>query len=243
MTNTSKGTIAARFLAEFALIVVGVLVALQVESWRDGRTEAARESEQLAALESDFLVNRDRYAETIADQERMMKHSAELLRLLARQTEVSPDSMARLVLYGALSWYEVEPVTGAYDALIASGDIGLIRDAGLRRELAEFFAELDAGFEDHENLMDILAELQRLAAPRVGSIALTLDGGPSQAARSDSVGAVRGMLNDEVFLGLLLLKQRLEENRIRRQEEGAEAVERVLSILGTHLSSEQDGAL
>ena len=183
-----------RLLAEFAIIVVGVLVALQVEAWRDRSLASDRESEQLEALRADFEVNRQRYVDTIEDQRRMMQHSESLLSVMAGRTPVSPDSVGRLLAFGALSWYEVEPVTGAYDALIASGDIGLIQDTELRRELADFFAELQAGFEDHDNLMDILAELQRRAAPWLVAIApgrpdVLYDGAPS-----DSVGAVRAVL-------------------------------------------------
>ena len=135
-----------------------------------------------------------------------------------------------------MSWYEVEPVTGAYDALIASGDIGLIQDVALRRELADFFAELQAGFEDHDNVMDILAELQRRAAPWLASIAPSRPGVQYDSPPSESEGVAQAVLADETFRGLLVLKLRLESNRLLRQEEGADAVERILALLDERLA-------
>jgi hypothetical protein len=101
--------------------------------------------------------------------------------------------------------------------------------------LAEFSAELQAGFEDHENLMDILAELQRRAAPWLIAIAPRRPGVLYDIAPSDSVGAVRAVLADDVFRGLLLLKLRLEANRLTRQEEGADVVERVLTLIDSQM--------
>jgi hypothetical protein len=243
MLDSSRRQLLLRMLGEFTVIVVGVLVALQLEAWRDRSAEAGRESEQLSALHSDFMANRARYAATIDDQRRMLEHSEALLSVMGRQAAVPPDSMGSLLGYGALSWYEVEPVTGAYDALIASGDIGLIQDAELRRELAEFFAELQAGFEDHENLMDILAEMQRRSAPWIVGIAPERAGFEYAAAPSDSIGVVRAVLSDDVFRGLLLLKVRLEMNRLEWHEAGADAVEEVLGLIESRLDVGERGAL
>tara|TARA_R110000787_G_scaffold32138_6_gene84930 strand:+ start:3659 stop:3889 length:231 start_codon:yes stop_codon:yes gene_type:complete len=53
---------------------------------------------------------------------------------------------------GTWSWYRHEPVTGTYDALIASNNLGLIKNTELKHALAKFVAEL--GFKDHEESMD-----------------------------------------------------------------------------------------
>lgn len=224
---------------EILVVIIGVLVALQVDTWRTARSDSTREREQLEALKEDFASNRDRYAATIEVQERMQTLSVSLLRVMAQGTVVDPDSFGEMVIGGALSWYEAEPVTGSYDALIASGDIGLLKDPLLRRELAEFSAELDAGFEDHDNLMDILAELQRLAAPTLVAVAPSPMRDSLSVTPEENERARAELRGNDAFHGLLAFKILLERNRLRRQHDAASAVERILSLIQVGLGERE----
>ena len=224
-----------RILPEFVTIVVGVLVALQVESWRDAREASGRELEQLVGLRSDFAANRERYESTMLDQERMIRLSRALLIVIDQKESVPSDSVALMFDSGATSWYEVEPVTGAYDALIASGDIGLLRDVELRRHLAEFYGDIAAGFEDHDNLMDILFELERETAPQLFVLAPRLVRDRYGLLPVDASSAASAIVGNDRFAGLLFLKTRLEELRLDRQKRGAEAVEIILELIDNSL--------
>ena len=56
-------------------------------------------------------------------------------------------------------------LTGAYDAFINSGNSELIRNEPLTKLLAEYFSIVKSGFEDQENSMNLLNNMQNILAP------------------------------------------------------------------------------
>ena len=224
-----------RLVAEFAIIVFGVLVALQLEGWRDALRDREKEGEQLEALRADFEANARGLDETIALQRRSVEAHEELLHRFGPDIDpISPDSLATIYGYGT-TWYAFEPVTGAYDALLNSGDIGLIRDRSLRRDLAQFYGIVEAGFEDHDDEMNLLALLlnesrgqaRRLIAPngRVKSYRPFLPDGAEEAAAAE-------LLSNEEFAGLLVWKTYRATGRMAWLEDLRSRTDAVLSKLG-----------
>lgn len=208
-----------RLAAEFAIVFVGVVLAFQFENLRETMRERDREEEALHALATDFAFNRDRLAETIEAQKRTVDALSIWLRASAgRPVDVGADSLGHLFPY-AISWYAEELVSGAYDALIASGDIGLLRDQELRRRLAEFYGWVAAGFEDHADEMSRLAQITDLTKENMGPI--VAPGGILASADSlaliDTV-AVRSVLATPGLWGLLGWKSYLAHNRMARLE-------------------------
>jgi hypothetical protein len=70
-----------------------------------------------------MLENRERLAAVVADQEGTVWSGRVLVSLHAGQP-VEQNGVGLGGLVGAaLSWWRFEPVTGAYDAMVSSGDI------------------------------------------------------------------------------------------------------------------------
>jgi hypothetical protein len=231
MSSSPRGSLGFRLVAEFCVIIVGVLVALQFEGWRDLRRDGAREAEQLEALLGDFQSNVSRLEQTASLQRRVLDASRILLEDFERgRSIVPPDSLAELYA-GALSWYALEPVTGAYDALIASGDIGLLQSTELRRHLAEFYGEIAAGFEDHENEMDVLALM--LDESKDVLLGLAPQGYGVEDLEGATPEAAALLVANRSVGGLLAWKVLLARNRLRRLEMLAAAADSiVLTIEG-----------
>jgi hypothetical protein len=216
MSASPRGSLGFRLVAEFCVIIVGVLVALQFEGWRDLRRDEAREVEQLEALLGDFQSNVSRLEQTLVLQRSVLEASAVLLEeFQAGRSTRSPSTVSRLFA-DALSWYAVEPVTGAYDALIASGDIGLLQSTDLRRRLAEFYGEIAAGFEDHENEMDVLALMLDESKGVLLGLAPQGYGGEDLEGATPEAASI--LLANRSLGGLLAWKILLARNRLRRLE-------------------------
>lgn len=134
-------TLAIRFVGEFAVVVLGVLVALGVDAWAEDREAASREVELLESLATD------------------LRSSLELLR---------HDNDSTLVRFGALDWALRFPVgagtpfpedsmqsvsnaaniTAAYyptlrtyETMIATGTFDLISNPEVRLALADVRAQ------------------------------------------------------------------------------------------------------
>ncbi len=124
-----------RLGAEFVVIVLGVLVALTADAWRDTRAERAEELEYLDALEQDFTENQGLLATHIEDAERI--RDANLSLLDTDYTRASREEV-RLLLVDALLIVQFRPVMATYQDMVNSGDIRLLSSDSLRVALARF---------------------------------------------------------------------------------------------------------
>jgi hypothetical protein len=143
--------------AEGLVIVVSVLVALYAESWREHRVEIRAAEAQLVSLARDFAQMSAR-ADTSLWNARNAVETGEVLlgALMGPNPETIADSAMAMLL--TTVQYEVfSPSTGAYDALVSSGNIELLSDIELKRALSDFFGS----FEDVKASETMLLNGQR----------------------------------------------------------------------------------
>ena len=162
---------AGRLVAEFLVIVIGVLVALGVDRWVAGIDERDQELAYLTGLRADFIRNR-----AIAENgTRVSGDMAELALVLLESLEGrAPSAEPPLVLVAAEVtgwWYYASYAEGVWNDLQSTGRTQLLRDATLRREVSEFYrtlqwqSELDV--ELNEELYAYQVAAQRFIDPRV----------------------------------------------------------------------------
>ena len=125
-------------LGEILLVMIGILLALQVNNWNEWRKDRAEEELFLKELKSDFEINR-----TLYEQEMSI-----LVNWLARIDNTSkyieqpiPDSINTDEL---LNWYygasapPFEPAEGALNEILNSGNLQILRNRQLRRHLSSW---------------------------------------------------------------------------------------------------------
>lgn len=231
-------------IGEIVLVVIGILIALQINTWNEQRKDRATEKELLEAIRTDFTETHSRLSATIELQTKVVSYSRRLL-ILREQDRLleKKDSIADFVIYGALSWWRAEPVTGTYDAMVSTGNIGLIRNKALRGYLAEFDAELRSGFEDHEHSMDLLMALttEQSAFPFI----LTKNKFRKEQGLSDTKSAeeqgrlqleyIHELQKNQRFFGFLASKLVMELNRLDQQEKMMLFVNQVLERIEAEL--------
>lgn len=125
-----------RFLGEFAVIVVGVLVALAIDSWANDRALRSEEAEAKRLLHAEFTSNLARLDTVRMEHERTLEAGYTLLSLTngdagANDIDLSPD-----LVYAFVSTWTYDPVMGGLSSLIQSGRLGILRDDALRVALA-----------------------------------------------------------------------------------------------------------
>ena len=97
-----KDTVSAvRFLAaELVIVVLGILIAFQVENWRESRAEREAEAVALAGLASDLSADLDLIARFVERSERRAAAMDGLLRSLQSGMAEAPEVFAE-------RWFEV----------------------------------------------------------------------------------------------------------------------------------------
>ena len=227
---------------EIFLVVVGILIALQINNWNEERNRSNQEYLLLLSLKSDFLNSQKRLQETMIKQKNVIIRSSALIKIHEGTLPLpSIDSLKTFIQFGAFSWYRAELVTGAYDALINAGDSELIKNNELTRELAEYFSILNSGFEDQETSMNLLNNMQIIAEPILLTLSLPQlrkDIGLADVSNpKEEVAAIKFLFKQKSFFGHLYNKTAIEKLRFDLQNELAVRIIKIVSIIDQELKN------
>ena len=131
------------FLAQFAVVAVGVLAALALNAWYQGRLDAASEANYLALLSRDVQGTLDDLQQMSAFETLQMEDALTVRRALsapALQADTEPLSlaMARLGTRRTLALRN-----STYTDLLSTGNLDLIRNSVLRDNIVKFYQETE----------------------------------------------------------------------------------------------------
>jgi hypothetical protein len=138
----------AKRMGEIAIVTAGILLAFTLDAWWDNRATAEHEQVHLRALVSDMQQNVAALTSLIEMEEKITANSQELLRLSrVQRTNSSPPVMP--LVQQVFNSRRYEPVMGAYEALVNSGGLTMIRAEPLRAALAEFAASVRGQYAEN----------------------------------------------------------------------------------------------
>ena len=131
------------FLAQFAVVAVGVLAALALNAWYQGRLDAASEANYLALLSRDVQGTLDDLRglsafETLQMEDALMVRRALTAPALPADTEPLSLAMARLGTRRTLALRN-----STYTDLLSTGSLDLIRNSVLRDNIVKFYQETE----------------------------------------------------------------------------------------------------
>ena len=125
-------------IGEIILVVIGILIALQINNWNENRINKKEEKNILSALKTEISENQ-------AILSRDLKRHANALRLLIELSDnISPqpekiDSTRLDSLMFSLGWLPgYTPKEGVINSILASGKISLIKNDALNSKLASW---------------------------------------------------------------------------------------------------------
>jgi hypothetical protein len=137
-----------RLAAEFVVIVVGVLVALAADDWRQRLRDREAEVAALMSVQREIEIVQSQYASRLERYEARRAGLEDLLAIQVDWRAIDPDSIDALLrrTTGAGS---VDPADGAMNSLLGSGQLQLISNIELRENLGSWPSEL-ANFKEVE---------------------------------------------------------------------------------------------
>jgi len=124
-------------IGEIILVVIGILIALQINNWNEFRKERVVESNIL----KEILINLDSDLKSldlkINESNKFLTHSVEVLQHLQNKTPIT-DSLK--YYYSALVGHgNYEPTTIAYDNLKTKG-VDIIKNESTRQAISELYS-------------------------------------------------------------------------------------------------------
>ncbi len=128
---------------DLLVVVVGLFLGLQIDTWWEGQKEARMESTYLQEIREDFELNKSSLHEQISRAEHIIR---DMIVLHEQSTLVEP-SLSIVELNEKFSSIHHMPAfviaTRAYVNLTGSGDLKLLRNRRLKNLLAAYYAAAD----------------------------------------------------------------------------------------------------
>jgi hypothetical protein len=135
------------FLAEFLVVVAGILVALALSSWAQGRADITREQSYLHQLLADLTTNERDLAEAVEFFDQRASASARVLHRFWQETPAADDAFIEDLSLPRTT-RRFRPVLGTAEALISSGDLNLIRSDAVRAGILDYVESTKTHLED-----------------------------------------------------------------------------------------------
>ncbi|HUE95554.1 MAG TPA: hypothetical protein VMN39_02795, partial [Longimicrobiaceae bacterium] len=156
-------------VVEFAIIVLGVLAALAVEEWREGRADARLERHFLESLAGDLERDSADFAGFARHQgRRALAADAFLLaaghpvadpRRASAVAEVSFSPASALALLGSVN--HLEPSRASFTAMLGTGGMALVSDEELRSGILRYYSVVDDRADIHATILPELTAYRR----------------------------------------------------------------------------------
>lgn len=130
-------------IGEIVLVVIGILIALQINNWNENNKNKSTETEYLKELLEDFEQNLEKSNNVINDIEKVLPKLIVLLEQSAfDQPTISFDSLNKncATLSSMPAYFSTDRT---YNNLIGSGDFKLITNSAIKSAIADYYKYLD----------------------------------------------------------------------------------------------------
>ncbi len=142
------------FLAEITVVVAGILLALGLQSWWQGRDNDARGALYQQQILADARLTRDTYKKAIAVDKELRAATARLSEALNSKQSLQNDEALQWLPWRSGWFDDPRPVIGNVYALIDTGDIELIPNPKVRAAIVEYASILKGGIADIDGQPD-----------------------------------------------------------------------------------------
>ncbi len=125
-------------IGEIVLVVIGILIALQINNWNENKKERRQERELLIQLESEFESNLHQLDEKIEMREEMISASLNLLNCIDNKGSCDNKNIIKYISKSIFA-PTFDPIVNDINS---SGRIQLLRDSKLKQKLSLWTSEI-----------------------------------------------------------------------------------------------------
>ena len=151
-------------IGEILLVVIGILIALQVNNWNEGQANKAKEYSYLTGIHSDLIRQIESLNRTIAVNKAAIETSFTLLEQYRQDGRFSrSDKDSTLYKINVISRSAAPGVIKtSFSELMFGGNISLIHNENLRNQIVLFYQELDDMIDASNNNASVIFQRQLL---------------------------------------------------------------------------------
>ena len=181
-------------IGEILLVVIGILLALQINNWNENRKNSILEKSYIKELRADFKKDSIAIDKLLNDSNKQVSSKYKLQKFLKEYTDSKFNTslkdypaIARKVNYNKDSiydywvsqWsqiYKFTPITTTIDEMKSTGKIGIITNKKLRQSIIETYNKYDYFLSYYqENYSTTLAENRKMLLDDIPELYLLSD--------------------------------------------------------------------
>lgn len=144
-------------LGEIVLVVIGILIALQINNWNQTENNRMREVDLLKNLNLEFKKNKANLQATINDHRGMLNAVDEIMELMGKPESALVNVNVDSLLYLSIDYDDFNPSQSVIDEAISSGTVSLIRTESLRTLIFDWVSA-EQGLQESYATMDEMSQ-------------------------------------------------------------------------------------
>ncbi|MCK0180574.1 DUF6090 family protein [Flavobacteriaceae bacterium S0862] len=125
-------------IGEIILVMVGILLALQVNNWNEQRKMNSQEQELLDGLEVEFTINFNRLENVLQLHQNSIDSANKIMTYFNTDISDIPEVKFDSLQFHIQNVWTFNPRKGLLNSVITSGQINLISNVELKNQLASF---------------------------------------------------------------------------------------------------------
>lgn len=125
-------------IGEIFLVVIGILIALQINNWNEGRKNAAIEEEIISNLYKEFIHNKLVLKEVREVLNKSEQNCYLLMNLMNKDRDFLSGYNIDSLLYYSLEFNSFNPSNNVFTEVLQSGRLGLIKNKDLINNLFDW---------------------------------------------------------------------------------------------------------
>ena len=141
-------------LGEIVLVVIGILIALQINKRHENSQNEQRKIEMLQAVHHEFELNKDKLALIATEHRKCYANCKELISLFPIDTEQLDLDTLSTMIRGTYGNWTFEPLQTRIEFLVGSPDFHFIKDTELQTVLLSWESVFEDYQEDEQRAID-----------------------------------------------------------------------------------------
>lgn len=146
-------------IGEILLVVIGILIALQLNTWNESRINKKKEAAIISDLHQEFQKNKDKLDTTIAYHQTILGAIGEVMRLIGEPEEIVLEHNTDSLIYLTIDHMDYSPSQSVISELISAGKLNLISSDSLRMLIFEWGSAMEEKVEAYETMDEMSQNL------------------------------------------------------------------------------------
>jgi hypothetical protein len=128
---------------EIILVVIGILIALQINNWNEHQKQITLESEYYCRLADDVTLDMEQMSNLLSLAEDRLQASNDAVRLLLNEEVKKVDAGNLISLSIRAIYSDFQPNNSAYEDLKSGANLNIIRDKSVIQALNRYFNRVE----------------------------------------------------------------------------------------------------